>query len=71
MNASGKILNDQTVPKDKRAKAIWGDKTKNKITSLEQELNKKSEIQEKFSREIDELSQETEELVEEIDKWQM
>ena len=44
---------------------------KNKIISLEQELNKKSEIQEKFSKEIDELSQETEELVEEIDKWQM
>ena len=44
---------------------------KNKVISLEQELNKKSEIQEKFSKEIDELSQETEELVEEIDKWQM
>jgi chromosome segregation ATPase len=44
---------------------------KNKITSLRQELNNKSERQEKFSKEIDELSQETEELVEEIDKWQM
>ena len=44
---------------------------KNKIISLEQELNTKSDIQEKFSKEIDELSQETEELVEEIDKWQM
>jgi len=44
---------------------------KDKIISLEQELNKKSEIQEKFSKEIDELNQETEELVEEIDKWQM
>ena len=43
---------------------------KNKITSLEEELNKKSELQEKFSKEIDELNQETEELVEEIDKWQ-
>ena len=44
---------------------------KNKIISLEQELNKKSELQEKFSKEIDELSQETQELVDEIDKWQM
>jgi len=44
---------------------------KNKIISLEQELNKKNELQEKFSKEIDELNQETEELVEEIDKWQM
>ncbi len=43
---------------------------KNKIANLEEELNKKSELQEKFSRDIDELNQETEELVEEIDKWQ-
>ena len=44
---------------------------KTKLANLEAELNKKSEMQEKFSKEIDELSQETEELVEEIDKWQM
>ena len=44
---------------------------KNKLANLEVELNKKSELQEKFSKEIDELNQETEELVEEIDKWQM
>ena len=43
---------------------------KNRIVNLEEELNKKSELQEKFSKEIDDLSQETEELVEEIDKWQ-
>ena len=34
-------------------------------------MSKKSELQEKFSKEIEDLSQETEELVEEIDKWQM
>jgi peptidoglycan hydrolase CwlO-like protein len=44
---------------------------KDKIFKLEQELNKKTQLQDKFNREIDELSQETEELVEEIDKWQM
>ena len=44
---------------------------KDKILKLEQELKKKNELQDKFSREIDELSQETEELVDEIDKWQM
>ena len=44
---------------------------KNKLANLEAELSKKSELQEKFSKEIDELSQETEELVEEIDKWQI
>ena len=43
---------------------------KNKLENLEEELNKKSAIQEKFSKEIDDLSQETEELVVEIDKWQ-
>jgi chromosome segregation ATPase len=44
---------------------------KNKLANLEEELNKKSKLQEKFGKEIDDLSQETEELVEEIDKWQM
>ena len=44
---------------------------KNKLANLEEELNKKSKLQEKFSKEIDDLSQETEELVEEIDKWVM
>ena len=33
---------------------------KNKIVRLEEELSKKSELQEKFSKEIDELNQETE-----------
>ena len=44
---------------------------KSKLANLEQELNKKSELQEKFSKEIDDLNQETEDLVEEIDKWQI
>ena len=43
---------------------------KNKLANLEDELSAKSEIQEKFSKEIDGLNQETEELVEELDKWQ-
>ena len=44
---------------------------KDKLINLESEMSKKSELQEKFSKEIEDLSQETEELVEEIDKWQM
>ena len=44
---------------------------KKKLISLQAEVNKKSNLEEKFNREIDELSQETENLVEEIDKWQM
>ena len=43
---------------------------KDKLINLESEMSKKSELQEKFSKEIEDLSQETEELVEEIDKWQ-
>ena len=35
------------------------------------ELSKKSELEDKFNQDIEELSQETESLVKEIDKWQM
>ena len=44
---------------------------KEKIENLQIEVNKKSEIEEKFNQDIEELSQETENLVSEIDKWQM
>ena len=44
---------------------------KEKIKNLQLEVNKKSEIEEKFNQDIEELSQETENLVNEIDKWQM
>ena len=42
-----------------------------KIKNLQLEVNKKSEIEDKFNQDIEELSQETENLVSEIDKWQM
>ena len=41
------------------------------MTNLQLEVNKKSSIEEKFNQDIEELSQETENLVNEIDKWQM
>ena len=44
---------------------------KNKLLKLQEEVSKKSEKEEIFNREIDELSQETENLVEDIEKWQM
>ena len=44
---------------------------KEKIINLQLEVNKKSEIEDKFNQDIEELSQETENLVSEIDKWQM
>ena len=65
------FLNEKNELEDKHLKLLREQKyLKNRIVNLEEELNKKSELQEKFSKEIDDLSQETEELVEEIDKWQ-
>ena len=43
---------------------------KNKLIKLQSELNKKSEAEDQFNQDIDELGRETESLVEEIDKWQ-
>ena len=42
-----------------------------KIKKLQIEVSKKSELEDKFNQDIEELSQETESLVSEIDKWQM
>ena len=44
---------------------------KEKIQKLQLEINKKSELEERFKQDIEDLSQETESLVSEIDKWQM
>ena len=43
---------------------------KKKLKSLQGEFEKKLDIETKFNQDIDELSQETENLVEEIEKWQ-
>ena len=65
------LLEKSLIEKKQRELLMEHKYLKDKILKLEQELKKKNELQDKFSREIDELSQETEELVEEIDKWQM
>ena len=44
---------------------------KKKIQNLQLEVNTKSEIEDKFNQDIEELSKETENLVNEIDKWRM
>ncbi len=44
---------------------------KEKVKKLQLEVNKKSELEDRFKKDIDELNQETESLVSEIDKWQM
>ena len=42
-----------------------------KIKSLKLEVKKRLELEDNFNQEIEELSQETENLVSEIEKWQM
>ena len=44
---------------------------KKKLKMLENKYSKKKQLQEQFSQDIDELGEETESLVEEIEKWQM
>ena len=44
---------------------------KEKIKNLQIEVTKKLELEENFNQEIEELNKETENLVTEIDKWQM
>ena len=44
---------------------------KEKILTLQSEVKKRSQLEENFNQEIDELSAETENLVSEIEKWQM
>ena len=43
---------------------------KEKIESLQKDVKKRSIIEDKFNQDIEELSQETENLVNEIEKWQ-
>ena len=43
---------------------------KEKIENLKKEANKQSALEDKFNQDIEELSQETENLVSEIEKWQ-
>ena len=44
---------------------------KEKIKNLQLEVQKKLQLENDFNQEIEELSQETENLVSEIEKWQM
>ena len=42
-----------------------------RIKKLEYELKTKKDLEKKFNRDINDLNQETQSLVEEIEKWQM
>ena len=43
---------------------------KDKIANLQLEIKKKSDMEENFNQEIEELNEETQSLVTEIEKWQ-
>ena len=43
---------------------------KEKLDNLQDEVNKRSIVEDQFNQEIEELSHETENLVSEIEKWQ-
>ena len=42
-----------------------------RVSQLEKEMKSKKELERKFNQDINDLNQETQSLVEEIDKWQM
>ena len=42
-----------------------------KVKKLEHELKLKRDLEKKFNKDIDDLNQETQDLVDEIEKWQM
>ena len=42
-----------------------------KIINLQEEIKKRSNIEDKFNQDIEDLSQETENLINEVEKWQM
>ena len=44
---------------------------KQKLLNLQSEISKKSDLEDKFNQDINELTQETEYLVNEIEKWRM
>ena len=66
-------LNIKKKKKEKHNQALMREHKylKEKIKKLQIEVNKKSELEARFNQDIEELSQETENLVSEIDKWQM
>ena len=66
------ILRQKNVFENKNQELLREHKyLKDKIKNLQQELNKRLELEENFNQEIEDLSQETEKLVSDIEKWQM
>ena len=72
-NVSLKCLNsciDKNTPKSYND-ITAGEYLNERIKKLEHELKLKKELEKKFNQDINDLNQETQSLVEEIEKWQM
>tara|TARA_B100000900_G_scaffold273721_1_gene233881 strand:- start:176 stop:499 length:324 start_codon:yes stop_codon:yes gene_type:complete len=67
------IINSEKVELEKKNREILREHKYllEKVNKLEKELKTKRELEKKFDKDIDELNQETQSLVEEIEKWQM
>ena len=62
---------EKKIIDDKHQKLISEhDYLKKRLIKLQEEVNQKSKLEERFDQDINELSQETESLVDEIEKWQ-
>ena len=65
------ILRQKTLVEKKNQELLREHKyLRGKLSKLQEEVNKKSVLEDKFNQEIEELSYETENLVNEIEKWQ-
>ena len=65
------ILRQKSVIEKKNQELMREHKyLKSKINNLQKEVNEKTVMEDKFNQDIEDLSQETENLVSEIEKWQ-
>ena len=65
------ILRQKSVIEKKNQELMREHKyLKSKISNLQKEVNEKTVMEDKFNQDIEDLSQETENLVSEIEKWQ-
>ena len=72
IKTENEILRQKNELEDKNQELLREHKfLKEKVKSLQLEVKKKLELEDSFNQEIEELSEETENLVSEIEKWQM
>ena len=70
LSEKSKILKQKQEIEKKNQELIRENKyLKNKIKNLKKDLKKKINLENEFNQEIEEISQETQNLYEEVDKW--